>query len=429
MVRDNVQILLELYYRPLRALSSVLDKGSVLFAVIAAILTNVLMGMVLAGGMYNSAVKQRPSQGIARPAPNPNGDEAGPPLEPLDLGGRLIAAYVGGPLSGVTALVPVALFFVPSAVVFAGWIAGLGGAGVLLRRDYMPMLACAMMVWTASHLPVALLALVPGAAIAAIIAGQLLFLAYSAASVRTVMGTSWGQAVGTTLLASIVMVAGQFAYGIFGGGSFYFASPFLLYYAYIMLQQDVRLLAGGLSSRQSLRRHLEASTLNPRDYDAHYQLGLIYQQRRNYPEAIARFERAIEIAPAEEADAHYQLGRIAREQKRHEDARKYFVAALGIDDKHFQSEVWRDLGATDYELGRLDQALAELQKYADRRGYDPEGLYWLGMTLKKLDRPADAREAFERTLEAARTTPAHRRRQTGKWGSLAQAELRTLRKS
>ncbi|MGH9594798.1 MAG: tetratricopeptide repeat protein, partial [Bryobacteraceae bacterium] len=213
------------------------------------------------------------------------------------------------------------------------------------------------------------------------------------------------------------------------GGSFYLASPFLLYYAYIMLQQDVRLLSGGLSSRQSMRRHLEASTLNPRDYDAHYQLGLIYQQRRNYPEAIARFERAIEIAPTEEADTHYQLGRIAREQKRLEDARKYFAAALAIDDKHFQSEVWRDLGATDYELGRLDLALPELEKYVDRRGYDPEGLYWLGMTLKKLDRLGDARDAFERAFEAARTTPAHRRRQAGKWGSLARAGLLTLRKS
>jgi tetratricopeptide (TPR) repeat protein len=218
------------------------------------------------------------------------------------------------------------------------------------------------------------------------------------------------------------------AYSAIGNGAFYFASPFVLYYLYMMLNQDIRLLSGGLSSRQSLRRHLEASTLNPRDYDAHYQLGLIYQQRRNYPEAIARFEKAIEIAPTEEADAHYQLGRIAREQGRHDEARKYFVAALAIDDKHSSSEVWRDLGATDYELGRLDQARAELEKYADRRGYDPEGLYWLGMTLKKLGRSSDAREAFERSLEAAKTSPSHRRRQAGKWGGLAQGELRGIPK-
>jgi len=173
-----------------------------------------------------------------------------------------------------------------------------------------------------------------------------------------------------------------------------------------------------------LRRHLEASTLNPRDYDAHYQLGLIYQQRRNYPEAIARFEKAVEIEPREEADAHYQLGRIAREQKRHEDARKYFAAAVALDDKHCSSEVWRDLGATDFELGRLDVALAELEKYIDRRGYDAEGLYWLGMTLKKLGRAGDAREMFERSVEAARTAPSHRRRHTGRWGSLSQTELR-----
>src|SRR5689334_7308429 len=108
---------------------------------------------------------------------------------------------------------------VPAAVIFAGWIAGLGGAGVLIRRDYMPMLACAMMAWTASHLPVALIALAPGAAPAAVAGGQVLFLAYAAAAIRTVMGTNWGQAVGATLLASIAMVAGQFAYSIVGNGA------------------------------------------------------------------------------------------------------------------------------------------------------------------------------------------------------------------
>jgi len=77
-------------------------------------------------------------------------------------------------------------------------------------------------------------------------------------------------------------------------------------------------------------------------------------------------------------------------------------------------------------LGNTEKALAELQKYADRREFDPEGLYWLGATFKKLGRVLEARDAFERAVEAARTSPAHRRRYTAAWGRQAKTELRTL---
>ena len=40
------------------------------------------------------------------------------------------------------------------------------------------------------------------------------------------------------------------------------------------------------------RRSMEAATINPRDASAHYQLGLIYQYRRQYAEAISRFRKS-----------------------------------------------------------------------------------------------------------------------------------------
>ncbi len=447
MVRDNVQILLELYYRPLRALGSILDRGSVLFAVFAAVAINLLVGVVMSGLVDRippDPAFRQPAATLQEAQQRQLDDDAiaqinGGPLRQFRVPGGPLIYDSPSPVSAVSTLIPLAVFFVPVAVIITAWWEGLGGAGVVLRRDYMPMLACALMTWAASNALVALAAMAVGALGGATLPamvpvmlygfGQCVFLAYSMGSIRTVMGARWGHAVCVALAAWITMTVGRFAYGAFGNGSFYLASPFVLYYAYIMLNQDIRLLSGGLSSRQSMRRHLEACTLNPRDYDAHYQLGLIYQQRRNYPEAIARFEKAIEIEPKEEADAYYQLGRIAREQKRLEDARRYFAATIAINDKHSSSEPWRDLGATDFELGHLDQALPELQKYADRRSYDPEGLYWLGMTLKKLSRTQDAREAFERAIDAARTSPTHRRRQVGKWGGQAQAELRSLPKS
>ena len=118
---------------------------------------------------------------------------------------------------------------------------------------------------------------------------------------------------------------------------------------------------------------------------------------------------------------------IALEQKRYEDARRHFAATLALDDKHSSSEAWRGLGAADLQLGNTEQALAELQKYTDRREFDPEGLYWLGEPLSRSSGESpEARDAFQRAVEAARTAPPHRRRYTSAWGRQAKAELRTL---
>jgi tetratricopeptide (TPR) repeat protein len=171
---------------------------------------------------------------------------------------------------------------------------------------------------------------------------------------------------------------------------------------------------------------LEIATNNPHDADAHYQLGLIYQGRRQYSEAIARFERAIAIDKTE-ADPYYQLGRIAREQGRTEEALKYYQTAASLDDKHSSSDVWREIGACHFMAGRTDQALAALEKYTARRQYDPEGLYWYGRTLAALGRKQEAREAFQQSIESVRTMPSHRRPEVRRWGSDSSKEMKGLK--
>ena len=92
-----------------------------------------------------------------------------------------------------------------------------------------------------------------------------------------------------------------------------------------------------------------------------------------------------------------------------------------MDDKFSLSDVWRDLGASNFELGNTDAALQQLEKYTTRREYDAEGQYWMGQTYKRLNRTAEARAAFEKAVEAAQTAPAHLRQQTARWGKLIRA--------
>jgi tetratricopeptide (TPR) repeat protein len=212
---------------------------------------------------------------------------------------------------------------------------------------------------------------------------------------------------------------------MFGNVTAYLASPFVLYYLYAGLAPEFRSLGTGLSSRQGLKRRLENATLNPRDADAHYQLGLIYVQRRQYEPAIQRFRQAIAVDP-NEADAHYQLGRIAREQGRYADALEHCRAAARIDDKHSSSEVWREIGITNLLAGNCEEARQALEKYLSRRPYDPEGECWYGRTMAKLGRCEEARTAFEQTIEAVRTMPSARKRQVSSWESEARKELKKL---
>jgi len=372
---EKIAALFQIYFRPSRALSRILDSGSLMLAVAAAALV---------------------SFGVARSVRDT-----------------------------ITPLVLLALLFVPACIAIISLWDHLGSLSVVLGRDYSPLLICVLMCWAASFLPAAIVTVYP---VWIRLAALVYFLALAAVAVRTVFGTHIGKAIATVFGGAIATVIGYELYETFGGALSYFSSPLMLFWLYYLFRPNLDSLTGlggGLRSRQNFRRYLESSTVNPRDSDAQYQLGLIYQQRRNYTEAVARFSRAVEIDPTE-TDAHHQLGCIALEQKRYEDARRHFAAAVALDNKHASSEVWRGLGAADLQLGRTEQALAELETYVARREFDPEGLYWTGCALKKLGRAEEARDAFQRAVEAARTAPAHRRRYTAAWGRQAKSELRSL---
>ena len=180
-----------------------------------------------------------------------------------------------------------------------------------------------------------------------------------------------------------------------------------------------------MNSRRNFRRQLDASMLNPHDADAHYQLGLIYQQRRQYGEAAESFNRALKIYP-QDADTHLQLGRVLRAQGDFAQALGHFETALKLDKNVGSQEAWRDLGSVLLDLGRAQDALEPLARYTSHRAYDPEGLFYYGSALKSSGRTEEARAAFQQTVEAVKTAPKYRRGQLRRWSNLAQSEMRKL---
>jgi tetratricopeptide (TPR) repeat protein len=199
-------------------------------------------------------------------------------------------------------------------------------------------------------------------------------------------------------------------------------SPFLLYYAWGMFRGDIGDIGFSLRQRQSFRRSMEEATINPRNAEAHYQLGLIFQRRHQVQSAVERFKRAIEIDNTE-TDAHYQLGRIALMQNRLQEALDYFSVVIEQDEQHCHHEVWREIGLTYLNASMYPEANDALHRFTENRPYDPEGLFYYGQTREHLGDPQQAAELFQRCVEAVKTMPHYRQGGLRKWRKLAQEKL------
>jgi len=364
-------------------MSEILDQGSLLFGSVAVVIVSLLLGLSLKIGLSFSL------------------------------------AFV--PLLGL------AVVYVPGTLLLTNLMARLGGLSAVFQRDYSPLLTCAAMAWCAANLPVVVVGWLAPLVIvrAAAIIAALYFAVLMYFAVRTVFGTERGIAVGVVSLSWIPLLAAAFLWGPLTFILRFLTSPFLLFFAFYYLRNEFTNLGAGLRSRQQFRRMLEAAAVNPHDGDAQYQLGLIYQQRRQYTEAIRRFKNAVAIDP-HETDAHFQLGRIALEQGRLNDAIEHFRTVYEQDEKHNSSEILRELGELYVAAGQFQDALERLDVYIERRPYDPEGLYFDGFAREKTGDVPGARDMYARAVEAARTAPRYRSRYTAKWSRLAQKQIRKL---
>jgi tetratricopeptide (TPR) repeat protein len=380
---NNANQLFRLFGRPAEAMGAILDQGSLLFASGAVVVITFLLE--------------------------------------LSLGVRVSLLLTFLPL------LTLAVIYVPGTLFFTNLITRQGGFRASFERDYSPLLTCTAMAWAAVSMPLlAATWLLPLAMVrVVVVAACLYFAVLMMFAVRTVFGTETRVAIGVVSVSWIPLLGAAFLWGPLSFILRWLTSPFLLFFILYYLRGEFTNLGAGLRNRQHFRRMLEAAAVNPHDGDAQYQLGLIYQQRRQYTEAIRRFKLAVAIDPGE-TDSHFQLGRIALEQGRINDALEHLQTVLAQDEKHNSSEILRELGAVYVTAGQFQDALRRLEVYIDRRPYDPEGLYYLGIALEKTGDAARAREMYERAIEAARTAPGYRRRYTAQWSRLAQSQLRKL---
>jgi len=247
------------------------------------------------------------------------------------------------------------------------------------------------------------------------------FAVWAVLALRTVFRLSWFRATIVVLVSGTLLLP---AYKLIPIVGTILASPFLLLIVFLLIRGYVGEFTRTQRARESFRQNLEAATLNPADASAHYNLGLIHQQRGELEQARERFERAVQIDD-DEIDAHYQLGRIAREQKRYAEAVRNFEQVVSRDRSHAQNEVWREVGATYLAAGQFEDARNALEQFLEHRPSDPEALYLMGRAHAGLGHQSEATSSMQACIEAVKTAPAYKYRADKRWLNEAQQFLRS----
>lgn len=415
-MRSRLTPLFKLLYNPLQAMALLRAEAPYLTGVALALASSIIYYDGLTGELtlsYLNAVA--------------NSERAPSFLARLIL---LVLPVIGHVINNAAPILFLAAVFIPACLLATSLVDQRSSFRVLFRQEYAPLSACAFYSWSIAHLVMS----VPGWALFR--AGEpadftalesilwLLPLPYfiflMTLALNVVLRLSYGSAVGVMAMAALSLVALPLLPRLL----YLLTSPFLLILFILLFRNVLGDLFSAQRARANFERNLATATLNPADASAHYNLGLIYQQRGQIEEAKASFRRAIEIDP-DDTDSHYQLGRIAREEGALPEAIAHFEATVQRDQEHSQHEIWREIGRTYLQAGQYEDARNALERFLQHRPSDAEGRYHYGLALHRLGRAQDAATEMRACIEAVRTSPAYKYRAERHWMNEAQAFLRS----
>ncbi|HQU91602.1 MAG TPA: hypothetical protein PLK77_04855 [Pyrinomonadaceae bacterium] len=443
---ETLKLLFLIYVKPAFAFSEIMDRGSWLIAAGIALVVGILFFATVNakldaayhvpsvadyyGDMIHADVDPDLAEKYQADAMQKYQEALRNKRTVPVVGDRFFSFFSFDPTAFYRPVLSISLFYVPAVILFVSLFGGFASFGLLLRRDYAVIATCTLLAWSAAHLPFAVAGVAlfgseldPMVWFSLWVASGAIFGILMLFAIRTVFGTNYGVALPAVALSWLAFPLAMYVMQYVGP---WLLSPFLLLMAFFYfggyLGGEVRGFGNSFRQRQNLNRFLQNATVNPKDADAHVQLGIIYLERHQESRALEHFTKAVAIDKTE-IDANYELGRIARRHKDLQKALDYFSIVVEQDDKFRLSEIWREIGATYLDARMLDEAYEPLDKFVTRRNVDPEGLYYFGKLLNAKGENERAREIFESAIQSAKTSPHFRSRQLGQWAKLAQKEL------
>jgi tetratricopeptide (TPR) repeat protein len=145
----------------------------------------------------------------------------------------------------------------------------------------------------------------------------------------------------------------------------------------------------------AIAQYQKALEINPNYVAAHYNLGNALFQKGQLDEAVAQYRKAVEINP-NDAEAHINLGNALFQNEQLDEALAQFQKAIEINPN--DAETHYNLGNALFQKGQLDEAVAQFQKALE---IDPNSFathYNLGGALFQKGQLDDAITQFQEVL-------------------------------
>lgn len=170
---------------------------------------------------------------------------------------------------------------------------------------------------------------------------------------------------------------------------------------------------------EGIRYYEEAVRLRSNYSEAYNNLGVVYSRMKRWDEAIAMFQKALgNLFYATPEFAHYNMGLAYQGKGDTEKAIEHFKAAIDLKGQYVDPYI--ALGGVYQETGRDAEALQAFQRArsilekrepkAGRSSQEEINLYrsalaavcyHQGLSLVRLNRVSEAKEAYQRALETA----------------------------
>jgi len=325
-------------------------------------------------------------------------------------------------------LVFLVMIYVPTVIALGNAIAGDGLGLTVSRAEYTTHLSALGMLWGVLFLIAAPIQwLVPQFLVLGDFVSISVGLLWLIASVAVYTIWAIARMHYISLLASLaVFILSGFTLPIFYVlTTFLLALPiFIILPLLYIFAQRFRELISVKSSLSNFRRHLYTLTLNPRNADAHFQLGLLHFRNAHMEAARGYFEQALAIDP-DEAEYHYQMGRLCEARGEWPKALEEYEATYLLNPEFGLGDIFREVGKGYLHTAQLDKAIEFLRFFLDRRGSDPQGRYWLAVALQRSGRIDEMRAQLNLILDQARSNPRFFRKENRAWIYQARMLLRS----
>lgn len=149
--------------------------------------------------------------------------------------------------------------------------------------------------------------------------------------------------------------------------------------------------AGKLDEAEAAYKEL--LTKAPSIPEIHYNLAFVYSQKKDWANAEASFQKALELKP-DYSDAMVSLARVYQESGQAQKAVDLMAKGAGSGDAKAQF----NLGIMMMNAGKEEEALAAFLKAAELDATNAEAFYYIGTRSLQLGKLAEAAAALEKYI-------------------------------